>query len=93
MVAETFPLLKHVFVVGVGGAVPDYTDFSRHVRRGDIVVSVPRTAGGSIYIRCEDVNLSETVNGGQPSYSTAVWSATDDFIQSVINQLADYTAR
>jgi hypothetical protein len=30
-----------VFLVGVGGGVPHYTDESRHVRLGDVVVSHP----------------------------------------------------
>ena len=35
----TFQGVEHVFVVGVGGAVPHYTDFDRHVRLGDVVIS------------------------------------------------------
>ena len=33
--------VEQVFLVGVGGAVPHYTDFSRHVRLGDVVMSAP----------------------------------------------------
>lgn len=39
----TFQRVEHVFLVGVGGAVPHYTDFGRHVRKGDVVVASPRT--------------------------------------------------
>ena len=35
----TFQGVEHVFIVGVGGAVPHYTDFDRHVRLGDVVIS------------------------------------------------------
>lgn len=35
----TFPEIEYVFLVGCGGGVPNYTDFSSHVRLGDIVVS------------------------------------------------------
>ena len=35
----TFPEIEYVFLVGCGGGVPNYTDFSTHVRLGDIVVS------------------------------------------------------
>lgn len=30
-----------MFLVGVGGGVPHYTDYARHVRLGDVVVSSP----------------------------------------------------
>lgn len=35
----TFPELEYVFLVGCGGGVVNYTDFSSHVRLGDVVVS------------------------------------------------------
>ena len=34
-----------MFLVGVGGAVPHYTDFNRHVRLGDVVMSAPPLDG------------------------------------------------
>ncbi|KPJ19468.1 hypothetical protein RR48_11095 [Papilio machaon] len=38
-----FQKVEYVFLVGVGGGVPHYTDYSRHVRLGDVVVSTPAT--------------------------------------------------
>lgn len=35
----TFPGIEYVFLVGCGGGVVNYTDFSSHVRLGDVVVS------------------------------------------------------
>lgn len=35
----TFPGIEFVFLVGCGGGVVNYTDFSSHVRLGDVVVS------------------------------------------------------
>lgn len=35
----TFPEIEYVFLVGCGGGVVNYTDFSSHVRLGDVVVS------------------------------------------------------
>lgn len=35
----TFPELEYVFMVGCGGGVVNYTDFSSHVRLGDVVIS------------------------------------------------------
>lgn len=39
--AGTFQKVDYVFLVGVGGGVPHYTDHARHVRLGDVVVSAP----------------------------------------------------
>ncbi|XP_036318556.1 uncharacterized protein LOC118733309 [Rhagoletis pomonella] len=35
----TFQKVDYVFVVGVAGGVPHYTDYKKHVRLGDVVVS------------------------------------------------------
>jgi hypothetical protein len=36
--------VEHVFIVGVGGGVPHYTDYARHVRLGDVVLAAPNRA-------------------------------------------------
>ena len=36
-----FQKVEHVFLVGCGGGIPHYSDYSRHPRRGDIYVSYP----------------------------------------------------
>lgn len=36
-----FQKVEHVILVGCGGAVPHYSDYTKHPRRGDIVVSFP----------------------------------------------------
>ncbi|GBP39437.1 Histone-lysine N-methyltransferase SETMAR [Eumeta japonica] len=33
--------VEYVLVVGVGGGVPHYTDYARHVRLGDVVLAAP----------------------------------------------------
>lgn len=38
-VAGTFQQVEYVFLVGVGGGVPHFTDWNQHVRLGDVVVS------------------------------------------------------
>lgn len=35
----TFQKVDYVFIVGVAGGVPHYTDYNKHVRLGDVVVS------------------------------------------------------
>ncbi|CAH1973016.1 unnamed protein product [Acanthoscelides obtectus] len=49
----TFQKVEHVFLVGVGGGVPHYTDYNKHVRLGDVVVSYPGK-DKSVYIYCEN---------------------------------------
>lgn len=50
----TFQKVDYIFLVGVGGGVPHYTDHSRHVRLGDVVVSAPHPP----------VSNGSTANGG-----------------------------
>uniref|UniRef100_A0A182J6K6 Uncharacterized protein n=1 Tax=Anopheles atroparvus TaxID=41427 RepID=A0A182J6K6_ANOAO len=35
----TFQKVDHVFIVGVAGGIPHYTDYRRHVRLGDVVIA------------------------------------------------------
>lgn len=35
----TFQKVEHVILVGVGGGVPHFTDYNKHVRLGDVVIS------------------------------------------------------
>lgn len=35
----TFQKVDFVFIVGVAGGIPHYTDFKKHVRLGDVVIS------------------------------------------------------
>lgn len=45
----TFPEIEYVFLVGCGGGVVNYTDFSSHVRLGDVVIShLPTTDQESV---------------------------------------------
>lgn len=37
----TFQKVDYVFLVGTAGGVPHYTDYNKHVRLGDVVVSSP----------------------------------------------------
>lgn len=40
-----FQRIEHVFLVGCAGGVPHYSDYTRHPRRGDVVVSFPDSSG------------------------------------------------
>ena len=41
-----FGSVQHVFLVGCGGAVPDFHDYNKHTRLGDVAVSMPDNPEG-----------------------------------------------
>ncbi|XP_066581858.1 uncharacterized protein [Prorops nasuta] len=56
----TFQKVDFVFLVGTGGGVPHYTDYNKHVRLGDVVVSYPTLQNKKYtYIYCENAKLHE----------------------------------
>ncbi|XP_028175700.1 uncharacterized protein LOC114363957 isoform X2 [Ostrinia furnacalis] len=56
-----FQKVEYVFLVGVGGGVPHYTDYAKHVRLGDVVVSTPASdlSDKYVYIFCEKADRNE----------------------------------
>ncbi|KAH1005194.1 hypothetical protein HUJ04_006223 [Dendroctonus ponderosae] len=58
----TFQKVDFVFLVGVGGGVPHYTDYNKHVRLGDVfkpIKIVVFTPQRSIYLYCENAQVSD----------------------------------
>ncbi len=56
LVSGIFDRVEHVILVGCGGAVPDFHDYNKHVRLGDIVVATPSATSngkGPLYVHCE----------------------------------------
>ncbi|XP_014244009.1 uncharacterized protein LOC106663602 isoform X3 [Cimex lectularius] len=51
----TFQKVDYVFLVGVGGGVPHYTDYTKHVRLGDVIVSCATQPNTYAYTYCESV--------------------------------------
>lgn len=91
-----FDQLQHVLIVTTGGAVPNYTEYDKHLKRGDVAVSVPKTADGPMYVHCSDVDLGPAGGGGggggggdQAFFSTSVWNSADDTIAKVARQMYD----
>jgi len=37
--------VEYVFLIGVGGGVPHFTDYNKHVRLGDVVVAAKNNTG------------------------------------------------
>ncbi|KAL2734011.1 uncharacterized protein V1478_003709 [Vespula squamosa] len=59
----TFQKVDFVFLVGVGGGVPHYTDYNKHVRLGDVVVSHPTLINKKyVYVYCESAKTNEDGN-------------------------------
>ncbi|XP_038220052.1 uncharacterized protein LOC119838264 isoform X2 [Zerene cesonia] len=56
-----FQKVEYVFLVGVGGGVPHYTDYKKHVRLGDVVVSTPAAdlPDKYVYVFCEKAERNE----------------------------------
>ncbi|XP_011881467.1 PREDICTED: uncharacterized protein LOC105569537 isoform X4 [Vollenhovia emeryi] len=59
----TFQKVDFVFLVGVGGGVPHYTDYNKHVRLGDVVISHPTPLNKKYaYVYCESAKMNESGN-------------------------------
>jgi len=70
----TFGDIEHVFLVGISGGVPHYTDFYNHVRLGDVIVSAPNQKG-QLFIYCDKVTQDK--ERGTIQYSLKSWAPTD----------------
>lgn len=56
----TFQKVDFVFLIGIGGGVPHYTDYNKHVRLGDVVISYPTPLNNKyIYVYCESAKTNE----------------------------------
>ncbi|XP_022240660.1 uncharacterized protein LOC106458690 isoform X2 [Limulus polyphemus] len=89
----SFQKVEYVFLVGIGGGVPHYTDYSKHVRLGDVVVSTPPEGQNDkfIYIYCEKTkNSSEdkATNGTLSSkHNIKRWCPPSLCLQEIAQQL------
>uniref|UniRef100_A0A0B7AVT3 Uncharacterized protein n=1 Tax=Arion vulgaris TaxID=1028688 RepID=A0A0B7AVT3_9EUPU len=80
-----FSNIKHILFVGVGGAVPHYTDYAQHVRLGDVVVSTPMDESGALYVYCSKVEKIKSATGY--SYVTRIWSPKEKVLLNAVNKL------
>ncbi|KAK6975253.1 hypothetical protein BgiMline_021599 [Biomphalaria glabrata] len=81
----TFNKIQHVLLVGVGGAVPHYSDYTQHVRLGDVVVSTPADDSGAIYIYCSKVD--KMPNSGGFNFSTRIFSPREKTLINAANKI------
>ena len=73
-----------MFLVGVGGSVPDYDDGSKHLRLGDIVVSVPTGMGKYQYLQCQKLEYLHHTD--EYRFNVKEWSCQDDSLQKIVNK-------
>lgn len=76
-----------MFLVGVGGGVPHYTDYSKHVRLGDVVISHPTNNGKKkyVYTYCGYVRCGECE--GDFEFETKEYCPNNLVLQSIAEQL------
>lgn len=80
----TFQKVDYVFLVGVGGGVPHYTDYSKHVRLGDVVASHPNSPNGPTYIFCENAVSNAD---GTYKFETKDYYPRDCGLQIIVSKL------
>lgn len=81
-----FSDVEHVFLVGVCGGVPHYTDYYNHVRLGDIIVSMPNKKG-QIFIYCD--KKAEDKDRGQIQFALKSWAPRDELLRTIAERLYD----
>lgn len=82
-----FQKVDYVFLVGVGGGVPHYTDYSKHVRLGDVVISTPASdlKDKYVYIFCEK---AERNGKGGWDYEVKPYKPADYLLQDIACRIA-----
>ncbi|XP_035216976.1 uncharacterized protein LOC118190387 isoform X2 [Stegodyphus dumicola] len=88
----TFPRVDYVFLVGVGGGVPHYRDYTKHVRLGDVVISSPPDSQHSyVYLYCEALknafDVSENDFLSPEHFSIKTWGPPSLKLQNIAYNL------
>ncbi|KAB7494604.1 hypothetical protein Anas_08736 [Armadillidium nasatum] len=82
----TFQKVDHVFLVGVAGGVPHFTDYNKHVRLGDVIVSSPSDGGKYIYMYCDGAKRTDD---GAYKFETKSWGPSNLILQTLAQQLKE----
>jgi len=84
----TFQGVEYVLIVGVGGGVPHYTDYNKHVRLGDVVMSSPSFTGGQkfIYQYCQTARVREA---GEVVFETKSWCPPESSLQDIAKMVVE----
>ncbi|CAC5409420.1 unnamed protein product [Mytilus coruscus] len=86
---STFSKVQHVFLVGVGGSVPDYEDASKHVILGDIVISLPSQERSWLYVHFQ--KIEHTLRTDEYKFNVKHWACADDTLQKVVEKIRKVT--
>ncbi|GAB1608339.1 uncharacterized protein LOC115212809 isoform X4 [Argonauta hians] len=81
----TFQNIAHVFVVGVAGGVPYYTDYYKHVRLGDVVISRGEDRD-VIYYYCEKILKNKS---GDLQYIHKTFAPKDNCLQQTARKIVE----
>ncbi|XP_044727298.1 uncharacterized protein LOC123290962 isoform X2 [Chrysoperla carnea] len=81
----TFQRVDFVLLVGVAGGVPHYTDYSKHVRLGDVVVSAASENKDKkyVYVYCNNARKAEN----NYEFELKPYSPASDILQTLAKQL------
>lgn len=83
----TFQKVDYVFLVGVGGGVPHYTDYGKHVRLGDVVISCPNK-NNYVYVYCENAKQITNEKGSiETIFEMKPYKPNNYNLQDIANQL------
>ncbi|XP_012247243.1 uncharacterized protein LOC117239981 isoform X4 [Bombus vosnesenskii] len=83
----TFQKVDFVFLIGIGGGVPHYTDYNKHVRLGDVVISYPIPLNKKyIYVYCESAKTNES---GDYHFETKEYCPPNLCLQEIAVNLKD----
>lgn len=74
-----------MFLVGVGKAVPHFTDPAKHVRLGDVVVSTPTDNSDAQYIICTNLEKISGIN--KFHFKTKEFKSQDTTLLSVVEKI------
>ncbi|OXA52677.1 hypothetical protein Fcan01_12133 [Folsomia candida] len=80
----TFQKVDYVFLIGVGGGVPHFTDYNKHVRLGDVVVSTQTENQQFVYLHCD--KATEKSSGGL-EFETRGWIPSSLILQEIASQI------
>lgn len=81
----TFQKVDYVILVGVGGGVPHYTDYKKHVRLGDVVISHTTNEKRYVYTYCE--NAKHDAVTGTYEFETKEYCPIDLILQQIAYKL------
>ena len=87
-----FQRIDHIFLVGCAGGVAHYSDYTRHPRRGDIIVSFPESANYVAGDEQEDFiyahfETTPATSSAAPQLTRRTWMPSSIQLYKLCNQI------